>query len=42
MEKLKDFRKSGSFRLSSGIEMPGELSLKGGRKLARPVFQRVL
>ena len=31
MEKFKDFRKSGSFRLSSGIDVTGELSLKGGR-----------
>ena len=30
MEKFKDFRKSGSFRLASGVEVPGELSLKGG------------
>jgi hypothetical protein len=30
MEKFKDFRKSGSFRLTSGVEVPGELSLKGG------------
>lgn len=30
MEKFKDFRKSGTFKLSSGAEVPGELSLKGG------------
>lgn len=30
MEKFKDFRKSGTFRLASGVEVPGELSLKGG------------
>lgn len=30
MEKFKDFRKSGSFGLSSGIDVTGELSLKGG------------
>ncbi|OPF64425.1 HEPN domain-containing protein [Hydrogenophaga sp. H7] len=30
MEKFKDFRKSGSFRLSSGIDVTGELSLKRG------------
>lgn len=30
MEKFKDFRKSGLFRVSSDIEVPGELSLKGG------------
>lgn len=29
MEKFKDFRKSGSFRVSSDVEVPGELSLKG-------------
>ena len=30
MEKFKDFRKSGTFKLSSGVEVPGELSLKAG------------
>lgn len=30
MEKFKDFRKSGLFRVSSDVEVPGELSLKGG------------
>ena len=30
MEKFKYFRKSGSFKVSSDIEVPGELSLKGG------------
>lgn len=30
MEKFKDFRKSGIFKLSSGIEVTGELSLKAG------------
>lgn len=30
MDKFKDFRKSGSFRLASGVEVTGELSLKGG------------
>lgn len=30
MEKFKDFRQAGSFRISSGIEVPGELLLKGG------------
>lgn len=30
MEKLKDFRKSGTFKLSSGIEVAGELSLQAG------------
>jgi hypothetical protein len=30
MEKLKNFRKSGLFRVSSDVEVPGELSLKGG------------
>jgi hypothetical protein len=30
MEKFKDFRKSGLFRVSSDVEIPGELSLKGG------------
>jgi len=30
MEKFKDFRKSGAFRLSSGIDVTGELSLHGG------------
>lgn len=30
MEKFKDFRKSGLFRVSSDAEVPGELSLKGG------------
>ena len=30
VQKFKDFRRSGAFRLSSGEEIPGELSLKGG------------
>jgi len=30
MERFKDFRKSGLFRVSSDVEVPGELSLKGG------------
>jgi len=30
MEKFKDFRKSGKFKLSSGIEVTGELSLQAG------------
>lgn len=30
MQKFKDFRKSGTFTLASGVEVPGELSLKGG------------
>jgi hypothetical protein len=30
MEKFKDFRKSGLFKVSSDVEVPGELSLKGG------------
>lgn len=30
MEKFQDFRKSGLFRVSSNVEVPGELSLKGG------------
>lgn len=30
MEKFKDFRKSGTFKLSSGVDVPGELSLKAG------------
>lgn len=30
MEQFKDFRKSGLFILASGIEVPGELSLKDG------------
>ena len=30
MKKFKDFRKSGLFRISSDIKVPGELSLQGG------------
>lgn len=30
MDKYKDFRKSGLFKISSDVEVPGELSLKGG------------
>lgn len=30
MDKYKDFRKSGFFKISSDVEVPGELSLKGG------------
>lgn len=30
MEKFNNFRKSGEFRISSDVEVPGELSLKGG------------
>lgn len=30
MEKFKDFRKSGLFSVSSDVDVPGELSLKGG------------
>ena len=33
MEKYKGFRKSGVFRVSSGVEVPGDLSLKGGSTL---------
>ncbi|MCD6734314.1 MAG: hypothetical protein LT103_12060 [Burkholderiaceae bacterium] len=30
MQKFKDFRKSGTFRLASDVEVAGELSLAGG------------
>lgn len=30
MDEFKDSRKSGTFKLAFGIEVTGELSLKGG------------
>lgn len=33
MQKFKDFRKSGTFKLASGKEVQGELSLKGGASM---------